>query len=144
MKDQGAFNPALPAEFKMLTEKVATIEPEQQPTGSNTPINGARKGKRKTQRSEKRSDGAAGSPKKKKSKLNWQRLKGKVHGKLAGLDREKLKHVLTACGIAAGVVLAIVLAIKMVPIAALLLALLGLAGVVRVWDRLRGLPRPVW
>ena len=45
--------------------------------------------------------------------------------------------------IAGGVVLAIIVAVKLVPIAVLLLALLGLAAVIKIWDRLRRLPTPV-
>jgi len=90
-------------------------------TGSNAP-------RRKTSR------------KKKKRKLNWQELKDRIEHKLAGLDREKLKKVLLACGIAAGMVLAVVVAIKMFPVGVLLLALLGLATALRFWERLRWIP----
>jgi hypothetical protein len=53
------------------------------------------------------------------------------------LDREQLKNVLLACGIAAAVVAAIVLLIKMTPLIVTLLAVLGLAVVIQIWDRLR-------
>jgi len=141
MKEQDPFNPAMPAEFKLMPESSATA-PGQQPPGTTAEFTtGSEKTKRKSKRLGKQ---AAGSRTRKKCKVNWQQMKQKFNVKLAGLDKEKLKQVLTACGIAAGVVLAIVFAVKLVPIAALLLALLGLAGVIRVWDRLRGLPRPVW
>ena len=67
-------------------------------------------------------------------------MKGKLHAKLGGLDANKLKTALVACGLAGGVVLAIILAVKMAPVAVVLLALLGLACVIRIWDRLRRLP----
>ena len=140
-QDPSPFNPAMPAEFKLLNENGATI-PGQEPPGTTAEFTaGPENTKRKSRRSRKQT---IGSRTKKRCKVNWQQMKQKFNAKLAGLDKEKLKQVLTACGIAAGVVLAIVFAVKLVPIAALLLALLGLAGVIRVWDRLRGLPRPVW
>ena len=140
-QDPSPFNPAMPAEFKLLNENGATI-PGQEPPGTTAEFRaGPENTKRKSRRSGKQ---AAGSRTRKKCKVNWQQMKQKFNAKLGGLDKEKLKQVLTACGVTAGVVLAIVLAVKLVPIAALLLALLGLAGVIRVWDRLRGLPRPVW
>ncbi len=143
MKDQdpSPFNPAMPAEFKLLPENGATTAGPQSPGTTAEFTAGAENTKRKSRRSGKQ---AAGSRTRKKCKVNWQQMKQKFNAKLAGLDKEKLKQVLTACGIAAGVVIAIVFAVKLVPIAALLLALLGLAGVIRVWYRLRGLPRPVW
>ncbi len=74
--------------------------------------------------------------------MSWPRMKEKINAKLGGLDKEKLKTVLVACGIAAGVVVAVVAAVKLVPIAVLLLALVGLAVVIRIWDRLRKMPPP--
>jgi hypothetical protein len=144
MKDQDSFNPAMPADFKLLTETIATDPEKQSPGNSAAPIAAAQKRKRKSHRSEKQSAAKSGRPKKKKPKVSWQHLNGKINAKLAGLDREKLKQVLTACGVAGGVVLAVLVAAKLMPVAALLLALLGLAGVIRVWDRLRGLPHPGW
>ncbi len=141
MKEQDPFNPAVPAEFKLMPENGATTAGPQPPGITAEFTAGSEKTKRKSSRSGKQ---AAGSRTRKKCKVNWQQMKQKFNAKLGGLDKEKLKQVLTACGVTAGVVLAIVLAVKLVPIAALLLALLGLAGVIRVWDRLRGLPRPVW
>ena len=141
MQDQDPFNPAVPADFKLLPASGAT-EPGQQPPGSNAadPLAGAHKAKRKSNRSEKRSTGSRTN---KKSKICWQHLKGKLTAKLDGLDREKLKQVLAACGIAGGVVLAVIAAVKLVPIAVLLLALLGLAVVIKIWDRLRRPPEPL-
>jgi len=142
MKDQDPFNPAMPAEFNLLTEGAPT-EPGQQASGSSADPLGEGKAKRKSNRSARQSAGSAGARKKKKSKISWQQMKEKLNAKLGSLDKEKLKTVLTACGIAAGVVLAVIIAVKMVPIAVLLLALLGLAGVIRIWDRLRRPPEPM-
>ena len=145
MKDQDPFNPAMPGDFKLIADSRAT-EARQQPPGTSAadPVAGAHKAKRKSTRSEKRSTGPAGARKqKKKCNISWQHLKGKLTAKLGGLEKEKLKTVLVACGIAGAVVLAVVLAVKILPVAVLLLALLGLAGVIRIWDRLRNIPRPV-
>jgi hypothetical protein len=143
MKDEDAFNPAIPANFKLLSQTGA-IDSTQQPPGSSAdPLAGAQKAKAKSKRSEKRTAGSAGSRKKKKSRISWQHLKEKLNAHLAGVDKQRLKQVLVACGIAGGVVLSIIVAVKMVPIAVLLLALLGLACVIRIWDRLRRWPDPL-
>jgi len=142
MKDQDPFNPAMPADFKLLTEPGAA-DSGQAPPGISDPAGGAHSAKRKSNRSERRTN-ADGARKKKKAKISWQRVKKDLNAKLAGLDKEKLKTVLVACGIAGGVVLAIIVAVKLVPIAVLLLALLGLACVIKIWDRLRRRPDPLY
>ena len=141
MKEQDPFpfNPAVPAEFKLLNEGAATGQ-GQSPPGITTEFTaGAEKTKRKSNRSAKQT---IGSRARKKTKMSWQNMKGKINAKLGGLDREKLKTALVACGLAAGVVGAVILAVKLVPIAVVLLALVGLAVVIRIWDRLRKMPRP--
>ena len=40
----------------------------------------------------------------KKRKFNWEELKQKLNRKLANLDREKLRDVLIACGLAASAI----------------------------------------
>ena len=139
-QDPSPFNPAMPAEFKLMPENGATI-PGQQPPGTTAEFTaGSENTKRKSRRSGKQTIGART---RKRCKVNWQQMKQKFNAKLGGLDKEKLKTVLVACGIAGGVVLAIIVAVKLVPIAVLLLALLGLAAVIKIWDRLRRLPPPV-
>ena len=132
------FNPVMPAEFKLLTDGAST-EPNHNSTDNGNPTTGPQKRKRKATRSARR---GATSGARNKLKIRWQRLKEKVNDKLDGLDKQKLKTVLAACGIAGGVVTTIIVAVKLVPIAVLLLALFGLAGVIRIWDRLRNLPQP--
>jgi len=140
MKDQDPFNPAMPADFKLLAQGAAA-EPAPQTAGNGAdPAAGAQQAKRKSTHSEKR---ASGSRTKRKCRISWPRMKEKLNAKLAGLDKEKLKTVLVACGIAAGVVVAVIAAVKLVPIAVLLLAALGLAAVIKIWDRLRRMPEPV-
>ena len=140
MNEQNPFNPAVPTDFKLLTEAGATEQPQQPPGTSADNATGAHKANRKSNRPGKRT---AGPRNKKKCRITWQQMRKKLDAKLGGLDKEKLKTVLVACGIAGGVVLTIIAAVKLVPIAVLLLALLGLAGVIRIWDRLRRGPDPI-
>ena len=133
MNEQNPFNPAVPTDFKLLTEAGATEQPQQPPGTTADNATGAHKANRKSKRSGtgKR---VAGSRSKKKCRITWRQMRKKLDAKLGGLDKEKLKTVLVACGIAGGVVLTIIVAVKLVPLAVLLLALLGLAGVIRIWD----------
>jgi hypothetical protein len=77
---------------------------------------------------------------KQKCKIKWQQFKSRINQHLGNLDRNRLRKVLLACGIATGIVMAIIAASKLVPVAVLLLALLGLGAVIRLLDRLGGLP----
>lgn len=72
-----------------------------------------------------------------KAKTSWNRIKGGINSRLAHLDREKLKKVLIACGVAAAVATAICVLVKLTPLIVALLALLGLGAVIQMWDRLR-------
>jgi hypothetical protein len=62
--------------------------------------------------------------------------------KVAQVDKEKLKALLLACGVTAGIVAAVIVAIKLLPVAAVILAALGLGAALRFWERLRYVPRP--
>ena len=66
-----------------------------------------------------------------------KRIKGGITSRLAHLDREKLKKVLIACGVAAAAVAAICLLFKLTPLIIALLAVLGFGAVLQTWDRLR-------
>ena len=70
----------------------------------------------------------------------WQRIKGKFAARIAQLDPETLRSVLLACGVAVGIVAAVLLLVKMVPTALVLLALLGVALIIAIWDRIRRFP----
>lgn len=72
-----------------------------------------------------------------KAKTSWNRIKGGINSRLAHLDREKLKKVLIACGVAAAVATAICILVKLTPLIVALLALLGLGAVLQMWERLR-------
>lgn len=72
-----------------------------------------------------------------KAKTSWKRIKGGINSRLAHLDREKLKKVLIACGIAVAVATAICILVKLTPLIVALLAFLGLGAVLQMWERLR-------
>jgi Flp pilus assembly protein TadB len=72
-----------------------------------------------------------------KAKTSWKRIKGGINSRLAHLDREKLRKVLLACGIAAAAVAAICILVKLTPLIIAMLAVLGLGVVIQTWDRLR-------
>ena len=78
-----------------------------------------------------------------KAKASWQRIKGGIATRLARLDREKLKRVLLACGIAGTVAVLIIAVAKLTPLVVALLALIGLEALLRMWDRLRVVRLPV-
>ena len=58
------------------------------------------------------------------------------------MDPETLRRILTAAGVAAGVIVAILIAIKFSSVALVLLGLLGLAFLLHLWGRLRYYPHP--
>ena len=66
-----------------------------------------------------------------------KRIKGGITSRLAHLDREKLKKVLIACGVAAAAAAAICLLVKLTPLIVALLAVLGFGALLQTWDRLR-------
>lgn len=70
----------------------------------------------------------------------WERIKSKFAARLAQIDQETLKSVLLACGVAIGLIATVLLLVKMVPIAATLLGLLGIGLVIAIWDRIRRFP----
>lgn len=78
-----------------------------------------------------------------KAKTSWKRIKGGITARLAHLDREQLKKVLLACGIAAAAVAAIITLIKLTPVIVAILAVVGLGVVLQMWERLRVTRIPV-
>ena len=70
----------------------------------------------------------------------WERIKGKFAARIAQIDPETLRSVLLACGIAVGIVATVLLLVKMLPTALVLLALLGVALIIAIWDRIRRFP----
>ncbi|MCX6921808.1 MAG: hypothetical protein NT154_01105 [Verrucomicrobia bacterium] len=98
--------------------------------------------KRNAKRKSTRSERAGGAACAANNESRWHRIKGRLAAKVAQVDKEKLRAVLSACGVAAGIVAAVLIAIKLMPAAALILAILGLGLALQVWDRLRYQPRP--
>ena len=138
MKNESLFNPLpLPESLSLTLNDQAAQEPapQNQPEPKRAPKRIARE---KSTRS-KRSGGAACRA---NQESRWHRIKGRLAAKVALLGTEKFKVLLQACGVAAGIVLAIVVAIKLLPVAAVLLIALGLGAALKFWDKLRYVPRP--
>jgi hypothetical protein len=75
--------------------------------------------------------------------VNGQELEGRLNAGLEHPDQDKLKPVLLACGVAAGIVVSAVIAVKLMPLAVLILAILGLAVALKLWQRLCYTPCPI-
>ena len=133
------FNPIPIPENLNLTSKTGAAPGKEAGTGQQEANKqSGRKARRRTTR--RRPAHAAVSEVGTENK--WQRIKGKLAARLAQVDPKKLRQVLLACGVAAGTVVAVLLAIKLMPVAVTLLALLGLWLLIQLWDRLRYFPRP--
>ncbi len=74
---------------------------------------------------------------------NWQGISQRLREQLASLDRQKLKQVLWICGIAAGLLLAGLLAVKLMPLIIALLAMCVVAWVLDNWKPARHAPRHI-
>jgi Flp pilus assembly protein TadB len=133
------FNPIhIPENLNLISETAAT--PGEKPGAAHQEANNQSRRKARKRTTKRRPAHAAMSEAEAKSK--WHRIKGKLAAKMAGIDPNKLRQVLLGCGVAAGTVMAVLLAIKLMPVAVILLALLGLWLVIQLWDRLRYFPRP--
>ena len=141
MKNDTPFNPLpLPENLKLEPDAGATKQEGQSPGKDAATRQTRSKTKGRSNRSKRPRSGA--SRMKKNCHAKWQELKGRFNARLQHLDNDKLKAVLLACGVAAGIVAAVILAIKLMPVAAVLLAALGLGAALRFWERLRYIPRP--
>jgi hypothetical protein len=80
---------------------------------------------------------------KKNCDVNAQELKGRLNARLEHPDEDKPKAALLACGLAAGIVMSAVIAIKVLPLAVLILAILGLGLALRLWGRFCYTPCPI-
>ncbi len=140
MNSDPPFNPLpLPDNLNLEAQPQAT-QPGSEPGTKAGKNQQQAKTKRKTNQPRRRSGKRSSSDESYRAK--WERIKASLTAKLATIDQEKLKKVLLACGIAVGVVVAVLLAIKLMPVAVTLLALVGIALAIRVWDALRWYPRP--
>jgi hypothetical protein len=135
------FNPVpIPADLKLAQEAAANGQPAKA-LGVVAPINAKTMAGIKAKRPKRTRSTVLRLNK--DCQTNWVKLKGKINARLGQLDRAKLKKLLKACGVGAAVVLAVMIAPKVAPIAVLLLALLGLGVLIRLWNRLRRLPAPI-
>ena len=139
MNSDTPFNPLPLPDGLVLSQETDAGKPAgQDPAQANPKSPPRRKAKRKSRGPRKPSPPAADAM----AETRWNRIKGRINAKLAQIDPDTLKRILTAAGVAAGVIVAILLAIKLTPIGLVLLGLLGLAFLLRLWDRLRYFPRP--
>lgn len=132
MNSDTPFNPLPLPEGLLLVHETSNPPPPPPPNPGTGPAQKKapgrkRKARRRTRPSPEVLEAAAQS--------RWQRIKGRVNARFSQMDPETLKRILTAAGVAAGVIIAIMIAIKLTPIALVLLALLGLGVVLRLWGR---------
>jgi hypothetical protein len=137
-KDQPPFNPIpLPPEFNLEAHQQTAQQKSENPGAEQTKQTSGAKTRRPSRKP------TVAQPDVTCPVLSkWERIKGEFAEKIAQIDPETLKSVLLACGIAAGVVAAVLLLVKMVPVAVAVLALLGIGLIIAIWDRLRYFPRP--
>ncbi len=130
------FNPIpLPPEFSLSASQQAS---QQQPHNPGAEQRAQTSGAKTTRRRRK-----ATTPQpdvKCPSLIRWERIKGKFAARLAQIDQETLRSVLLACGVAVALIATVLLLVKMVPVAATLLGLLGVGLVIAIWDRIRRFP----
>lgn len=139
MKEETPFNPIVipdlalpPTEPKIVKQATAAASRKTRPrrkSGNATPRRRALDPKQQAIRLARKVS--------RKAKTSWKQIKGGINSRLAHLDREKLKKVLLACGIAAAAVAAICILVKLTPLIIAMLAVLGLGVVIQTWDRLR-------
>ena len=138
MKKKTPSNPLPPAESLNLSLNAGAAQ--QQPSQNNAEPKRPPKGKTKSKATHARRPDSRAS--RDDTESRWNRIKGRLAAKVAQVDQEKLHEVLLGCGVAVGIVASVVLAIKLMPLATLILAVLGLAVALRLWGLLPFLPRP--
>jgi Flp pilus assembly protein TadB len=137
MKKKTPSNPLPTAESLNLSLNAGTAQ--QPPSQKNTEPGRPSKHKARRKSTHARRPGSKAS--RADSENRWNRIKARLAAKVAQVDQEKLHEVLLGCGVAVGIVASVVLAIKLLPLATLILAFLGLALALRLWGLLP-LPRP--
>jgi len=98
--------------------------------------------KQKARRKPARSNRSPGRSSRGDRESRWKRIRGRLAAKIGHMDSERLRQALLGLGVAAGVVAAILIVVKLLPITVTILAILGIAGSLRFWERLRYMPRP--
>jgi hypothetical protein len=137
MTDDPPFNP-LPLPDDLLLK----MKTDSDPTPQNDPGIGHAKQAPARKRKAKRRNKANSETPNFVRNGRWQRIKDRLHARLSCMEPETLRRILTAAGVAAGVILAILIAIKLTPVALVLLAILGLGFLLRLWNWLRFQPPP--
>ncbi len=112
-------------------QKAQTIQPERTPVSDPRRRTRAQAPKRPNRRPKRYT---------RKRRFTARQLKSQIQAKLGCLSNGRLKQVLIACGIAAGLAVAIIAFTKFVPVGVAILAILGLGVVVRFMQELRRLP----
>ena len=137
MKNETPFNPVPLPESLNLSLNAGSAQEQASQNHAEPERPPKRNAKKKSTRSKRSASAACPAD----SESRWHRIKGRLAAKVALVDKEKLRAVLLACGVAAGIVAAVIIAVKLLPVAAVLLAVLGLGAALQVWDRLRYMPR---
>ncbi len=138
MKKNPLFNPIpLPEDLNLNPQAAAAgvANPSGTP-GHGAPGQAAPKASKRQTKGASKAKASRPKSSRRKKKPTFQQIKDFIESKLGSLDAEKLKQVLRACGIAAGIITAVIMALKFFPLGALLLALLTTAAAMRLWDRL--------
>ena len=138
MKDQTSFNPVPTPDNPNPSLKAGTAQ--EQTSQSNSKLK--RVPKRNAKRKSPRTEPSDSTTFQADSETRRSRIKGCLAAKVTAVDQEKLQEVLLGCGVAVGIVASVVLAIKLMPLATLILAVFGLAVALRLWGLLPFLPRP--
>ena len=134
MTSDNPFNPITIPEGLLLAEDAKAAQPPKPHQGT---MRTKKKRRRRTGRRAKSQTAPGIASADAAAQSKWQRIKGRFTARLCSMDQETLKRILTAAGVGAGLLIAILLAIKLTPVALVLLAILGLAFLLRLWDRLR-------
>lgn len=138
MKEETPFNPIVIPDLALPPSEPKIVKLETNATRrKTTPRRKSRKSTHRRALDPKQQAIRIARKVSRKAKTSWNRIKGGINSRLAHLDREKLKKVLIACGVAAAVATAICVLVKLTPLIVALLALLGLGAVIQMWERLR-------
>jgi Flp pilus assembly protein TadB len=138
MKKKTPSNPLPPAESLNLSLNAGTVQPPPSQNSAQPKRPPKRKGRRKSARSI-RSSGASSRA---DSESRWQRIKGRLAAKIGQIEPDELRETLLGLAVTAGVAAAVVIVVKTLPLAVTVLAILGLALTLKLWQQIRFLPRP--
>ena len=138
MKKKTPSNPLPMAESLNLSLNAGTAQPQPAQNSAQPKRPPKRKGRRKSARSIR----SSGASSRNDSESRWQRIKGRFAAKIGQKEPDELREVLLGLGVAAGVAAAVVIVVKTLPLTVTVLAILGLALTLKLWQQIRFLPRP--